>query len=305
MINKISKYQSSTTCSWATNYNPQVSGEFQLEALEEPRIWRSHSTTDLKRICSSSFFLYIITLCWHDAIAQNKTNKSRLQSHCTRGFPAYIDWLPLSPFYFRGVHDWPHFKMQLTTQPPSFPLSMHKAATSDHQRAVASSRLGPAPFHAQEKDALAHHRGMVSLRISDGKLVNHTAEMILWSMILTQICLSCPYKESKFSISLGERSRQIFKCFFYTHRDVATADVSWMPGSLFQYAMSKIFLYRDGDNVAPSVGNLTMCQCVRLTACNVQKLRNRFLFFWQWAVPCVWTSLDKKENNFDFDWNGL
>ena len=97
MINKISKNQSSTTCSWATNYNPQVSGEFQLQALEEPRIWCSHSTTDLKRICSSSFFLYIITLCWHDAIAQNKTNKSRLQPHCTRGFPAYIDWLPLSP----------------------------------------------------------------------------------------------------------------------------------------------------------------------------------------------------------------
>ena len=167
--------------------------------------------------------------------------------------------------------------MQLTTQPPSFPLSMHKAATSDHQRAVASSRLGPAPFHAQEKDALAHHRGMVSLRISDGKFVNHTTEMILWSMILTQICLSCPYKESKFSISLGERSRQIFRCFFIL--TVMSPLLMWavclVP--LFQYAMSKIFLYR--DNVAPSVGetgNLTMSQCVKLTACNVRKIRNPF-----------------------------
>ena len=178
--------------------------------------------------------------------------------------------------------------MQLTTQPTSFPLSMHKAATSDHQRAVASSRLGPAPFHAQEKDALAHHRGMVSLRISDGKFVNHTTEMILWSMILTQICLSCPYKKSKFSIGLGERSRQIFRWFFIL--TVMSPLLMWAgcQVSLFQYAMSKIFLYRDGDNVAPSVGetgNLTMCQCVRFTACNVRKLRNPFPFLW--AVSCT------------------
>ena len=76
-----------------------------------------------------------------------------------------------------------------------------------------------------------------------------------------------------------------FQVVFYTHRDVATADVSWIYlVPLFQYAMSKIFLYRDGDNVAPSVGNLTMCQCVRLTACNVRKLRNPFPFLW--AVSC-------------------
>ena len=30
-----------------------------------------------------------------------------------------------------------------------------------------------------------HHRGLIRLRISDGKFVNHTTEMILWSMILT------------------------------------------------------------------------------------------------------------------------
>ena len=176
--------------------------------------------------------------------------------------------------------------MQLATQPTSFPLSMHKAATSDHQRAVASSRLGPAPFHAQEKDALAHHRGMVSLRISDGKFVNHTTEMILWSMILTQICLSCPYKESKFSISLGERSRQIFRCFFIL--TVMSPLLMWavclVP--LFQYAMSKIFLYR--DNVAPSVGetgNMPMCEIDSMQRAKAQKSVSFFLG--RWAVPCV------------------
>ena len=162
--------------------------------------------------------------------------------------------------------------MQLTTQPASIPLPMHKAATSDHQRTVASSRLGPAPYHAQEKDALAHHRGMVSLRISDGKFVNHTAEMILWSMILTQICLSCQYKESKFSISLGERTRQIFRCFFIL--TVMSPLLMWAGCllSLFQYAMSKIFLYR--DNVAPSVGetgNLTMCEIDSMQRAKAQK----------------------------------
>ena len=39
--------------------------------------------------------------------------------------------------------------------------------------------LVPAPFHAQEKEALAHHRGLVGLQISDGKFVNQTTEMIL------------------------------------------------------------------------------------------------------------------------------
>ena len=40
--------------------------------------------------------------------------------------------------------------------------------------------------------------------------------------------------------------------------------------------------------MAPSVGetgNLTMCQCVRFTACNVRKLRNPFPFLW--AVSCM------------------
>ena len=32
-----------------------------------------------------------------------------------------------------------------------------------------------------------HHRGEAGLRVSDGKLVNHTTEMIMWSMILTRL----------------------------------------------------------------------------------------------------------------------
>ena len=38
-----------------------------------------------------------------------------------------------------------------------------------------------------------HHRGRVSLRASDGKLVKHTTEMILWSMILSLKCLGQSY----------------------------------------------------------------------------------------------------------------
>jgi hypothetical protein len=34
-----------------------------------------------------------------------------------------------------------------------------------------------------------HHRGSIRFRISDRKLVNHTTEMILWSMILVDGCL--------------------------------------------------------------------------------------------------------------------
>ena len=42
----------------------------------------------------------------------------------------------------------------------------------------ATQQYAASPPHAQEKE-LSHHRGRVSLRVSDGKLVNHTTEMIL------------------------------------------------------------------------------------------------------------------------------
>ena len=72
-----------------------------------------------------------------------------------------------------------HFKEQQ-------PLSRHLflCHCTKQRQAIINAQfptieLVPAPFHAQEKEALAHHRGLVSLRISDGKFVNHTTEMIL------------------------------------------------------------------------------------------------------------------------------
>ena len=42
----------------------------------------------------------------------------------------------------------------------------------------ATQQYAMSPPHAPEKE-LSHHRGWVSLRASDGKLVIHTTEMIL------------------------------------------------------------------------------------------------------------------------------
>ena len=39
-------------------------------------------------------------------------------------------------------------------------------------------------FSRSEQETLPHHHGWVRLRFSDRKIVNHTTEMILWSMIL-------------------------------------------------------------------------------------------------------------------------
>ena len=38
------------------------------------------------------------------------------------------------------------------------------------------------------KSCPTHHRGLIWFRISDRKFVNHTTEMILWSMILVDAC---------------------------------------------------------------------------------------------------------------------
>ena len=73
----------------------------------------------------------------------------------------------------------PNFKSRATTQQASFPLPVHEAEASDHQCTVRNRRVAPCAFSRSGKDALAHHRGLVGLRISDGKFVNHTTEMIL------------------------------------------------------------------------------------------------------------------------------
>ena len=66
-------------------------------------------------------------------------------------------------------------------------------------------KAGPRTFSRSGKRGTAHHRGLVSLRISDGKFVNHTTEMILWSMILTVHHQSCPYDKPGIRQQIGEQ----------------------------------------------------------------------------------------------------
>ena len=47
------------------------------------------------------------------------------------------------------------------------------------------------------KSCPTHHRGLIRFRISDRKFVNHTTEMILWSMILGDAFLFCAHPEGK------------------------------------------------------------------------------------------------------------
>ena len=66
-------------------------------------------------------------------------------------------------------------------------------------------KAGPRTFSRSGKRGTAHHRGLVSLRISDGKFVNHTTEMILWSMILTLHHQSCRYDKPGIRQQIGEQ----------------------------------------------------------------------------------------------------
>ena len=84
------------------------------------------------------------------------------------------------------------FEMSLVEKDPSDPIlnySNHSAGIfsfvdargKDKRSSMHGSQLraGPRAFSRSGKRGTAHHRGLVSLRISDGKFVNHTTEMIL------------------------------------------------------------------------------------------------------------------------------
>ena len=90
------------------------------------------------------------------------------------------------------------------------PLSRHLFLCQSKRQwqAIINARFSaksrsPHLFTLRKRDT-AHHRGLVSLRISDGKFVNHTTEMILWSMILTLHHQSCPYDKPGISQQIGE-----------------------------------------------------------------------------------------------------
>ena len=88
--------------------------------------------------------------------------------------------------------------------------ALHRSDSSlsrsgDHRCDIA---IAMSPPHAQEKE-LSHQRSRVSLRASDGKLVIHTTEMILWSMSLNPQVLSkvkyCRAMRDSFEIIGPER----------------------------------------------------------------------------------------------------
>ena len=85
-------------------------------------------------------------------------------------------------------------------------FSFAKAKGSGKRSSMHGSRpkAGLHTFSRSGKRGTAHHRGLVSLRISDGKFVNHTTEMILWSMILTLHHQSCLYDKPGISQQIGE-----------------------------------------------------------------------------------------------------
>lgn len=86
-------------------------------------------------------------------------------------------------------------------------FSFAKAQDHGKRSSMHGSRpqAGPRTFSRSGKRGTAHHRGLVSLRISDGKFVNHTTEMILWSMILTICYRFCLCNKTKIKLQIGEK----------------------------------------------------------------------------------------------------
>ena len=89
----------------------------------------------------------------------------------------------MSIITFRGIN--PNIKTSWTTQtatPPTAPSTRQEA--SDHQCVLYQYKTRHEHLFTLRTRCSPHHRGLIRLRISDRKSVNHTAEMILWSMIL-------------------------------------------------------------------------------------------------------------------------
>ena len=131
-------------------------------------------------------------------------------------------------------------------------FSVAKAQGSGKRSSMHGSRpkIGPRTFSRSGKRGTAHHRGLVSLRISDGKFVNHTTEMILWSMILTLHHQSCPYDKPGIRQQIAEQKLGTIRqngvsCLLCLRQLLIAAHF------LITLASSKIVLVR---NSAPSIG---------------------------------------------------
>ena len=79
-----------------------------------------------------------------------------------------------------------------------------------------------------------HHRGLVRFRISDRKFVNHTTEMILWSMILTSPCLACLSNQSRISTYIGKQKVRSEKV---ANSNPVKCQIQGLHGYLFSFLM--------------------------------------------------------------------
>ena len=111
-------------------------------------------------------------------------------------------------------------------------------------------KAGPRAFSRSGKRGTAHHRGLVCLRISDGKFVNHTTEMILWSMILIVPHQSCWYDRPELRKQIGELKlgtiSQNGLLWLIGHSQILSAD-----HMLTTLTLEKIVLVQSS---APSIG---------------------------------------------------
>ena len=106
-----------------------------------------------------------------------------------------------------GEKDLSHYKV-CTTQLASPPISYTKV--SETQSSMFRSQrwfsLTPDLFMLRRLGR-AHHRRLIGLQISDRKSVNHTTEMILWSMILPFLPLGLPQAQKVIHIQLPTQGR--------------------------------------------------------------------------------------------------
>ena len=106
-----------------------------------------------------------------------------------------------------GEKDLSHYKV-CTTQLASPPISYTKV--SETQSSMFRSQrwfsLTPDLFMLWRLGR-AHHRRLIGLQISDRKSVNHTTEMILWSMILPFLPLWLPQDQKVIHIQLPTQGR--------------------------------------------------------------------------------------------------
>ncbi len=131
---------------------------------------------------------------WHSGFLAIKT------------YRIYCETLPVV------IHLWseriPKNHLESTTQPEACPFADHTSdQRSDHQCAVDQSVIRH--LFTLRTSYMTHHHGLVRFQVSDRKLVKHTTEMILWSMILTEnnshgtkynfiyisYCLTCKFGE--------------------------------------------------------------------------------------------------------------